>query len=379
VVRSHDTAARLGGDEFALLLEDSPDVRAAGAVAERLLETLAEPLEIEGRPVIVHGSIGISLGVAGTTDAEALMREADIAMYLAKGQGKGRYEVFQAGMHQAVSRGFQLRSSLEHALTRRQFTLDYQPIVELATGRPVGVEALIRWNHPDRGLLQPVDFVPLAEATGLIQPIGRWVIEEASRALARLSGTPHGTDLFMSINLSPIQLADPDLVPTVEAVLDQHGFERGRIVLELTETSAPDPRAAADAMGRLHDLGVRLAIDDFGSGYSSLGHLGELPVDIVKLDRAFIDALAAGDRSEALASGIIQLGRQLGLQVIAEGIERHDQLVSLRSLGCELGQGMYLAPPVAESDLVALLAVSDDGVAPTRRPVQRPAVGLSGG
>jgi diguanylate cyclase (GGDEF)-like protein len=378
-VRAHDTAARLGGDEFALLLEDSPDVRSAGAVAERLLAALAEPLEIAERRVSIRGSIGISLGVAGSTDAEELMREADIAMYLAKGQGKGRYAVFEAGMHQAVSRGFQLRAGLEQALVKRQFTLHFQPIVQLLTGRPVGVEALLRWQHPERGLLPPVEFVPLAEATGLIQPIGRWVIEEASRTLTRLTATPHGADLFMSINVSPIQLADPELVPAVEAALTHHGIEPSRIVLELTETSAPDPRAAADAMGRLHGLGVRLAIDDFGSGYSSLGHLGELPVDIVKLDRAFIEGLTAGDRSEALASGIIQLGRQLGLQVVAEGIERHDQLVSLRALGCELGQGHHLAPPLPETELIELLAGSGtEAPQGTRRAVRQAAVGLSG-
>lgn len=351
-VRSHDTAARLGGDEFAVLLEDSPDLRIAASIAERLLTTLAQPVEIQGRLVVIRASIGISLGVSGTTDAATMMREADIAMYLAKGQGKGRYAVFEPTMHLNVVRGFELRADLEHAAARGQFRLDYQPIVSLATGRPAGLEALLRWDHPDRGTLPPLDFVPLAEATGLIMPIGRWVIDEACRTLARLAPAIGIPDLRMNVNLSPLQLSDPLLVPTVQKAIAEHGIAPDSLVLELTETAVPDPDGAGRILGALHDLGVKLAIDDFGSGYSSLGHLGRMPVDIVKLDRTFISSLSSEDRSEALAAGVIALGHSLGLQVVAEGIERQEQLDILRALSCELGQGNHLSPPMREADLV---------------------------
>ena len=354
-VRPQDTVARLGGDEFAILLEDSPDLRLAAHIAERLLTALAAPWDLDGRLLVIRASIGISLGVSGTTDAPSLMREADIAMYLAKGQGKGRYAVFEPTMHLSVVRGLELRADLEHAVSRGQFVLEYQPIVRLATGRPVSLEALLRWQHPERGLLLPLDFVPLAEATGLIMPIGRWVLDEACRALARLAPAVGIPDLRMAVNLSPIQLADPLLVPSVARAIAEHHIDPGCLVLELTETAVPDPIAVDRILGALHDLGVKLAIDDFGSGYSSLGHLGRMPVDIVKLDRTFIEGLTGQDRSEALASGIIALARSLGLQVVAEGIERQDQLDILRGLSCELGQGNHLAPPMHEIALLAAM------------------------
>jgi EAL domain-containing protein (putative c-di-GMP-specific phosphodiesterase class I) len=215
------------------------------------------------------------------------------------------------------------------------------------------VEALLRWDHPERGLLPPLDFVPLAEATGLILPIGRWVINEACRTLARLAPAIGIPELRMNVNLSPVQLTDPLLVSTVERAIAEHGIAPASLVLELTETAVPDPDGAARVLAALHGLGVRLAIDDFGSGYSSLGHLGRMPVDILKLDRTFISSLNADDRSEALAAGVIALGRSLGLQVVAEGIERPEQLDILRGLACELGQGNWLAPAMREEELVA--------------------------
>ena len=366
-VRPGDTVARLGGDEFAILLGDSPDLRVAAQIAERLLSTLATSADMAGRLVVIRASIGISLGVSGTTDAPSMMREADIAMYLAKGQGKGRYAVFEPTMHLNVVRGFELRADLEHAVARGQFVLEYQPIVNLATGRPVSMEALPRWEHPERGLLAPLDFVPLAEATGLIMPIGRWVLDEACRTLARLAPAIGIPDLRMAINLSPIQLSDPLLVPSVARAIAEHRIDAGSLVLELTETAMPDPVAATRILNALHDLGVKLAIDDFGSGYSSLGHLGRMPVDIVKLDRAFIQGLSSDDRSEALAGGIIALGRSLGLEVVAEGIDRQDQLDILRGLSCELGQGNHLAPPMRESALIAAM------VQPAGERARRPA------
>jgi len=354
-VRPGDTVARLGGDEFAILLEDSPDLRVAALIAERLLATLATPADLDGRLVVIRASIGISLGVSGITDAPTMMREADIAMYLAKGQGKSRYAVFKPTMHLNVVRGFELRADLEHAVSRDQLVLEYQPIVRLATGRPVSLEALLRWDHPERGLLPPLDFVPLAEATGLIMPIGRWVLDEACRTLARLAPAVGIPDLRMAVNLSPIQLVDPLLVPSVARAIAEHHIDPACLVLELTETAVPDPVVATRILGALHDLGVKLAIDDFGSGYSSLGHLGRMPVDIVKLDRTFIQGLSGEDRSEALAAGIIALARSLGLEVVAEGIERQDQLDILRGLSCELGQGDHLAPPMSEAALLAAM------------------------
>ena len=376
-VRPQDTVARLGGDEFAILLEDSPDLRVAAQVAERLLSTLTTPTELAGRLIVIRASIGISLGLSGTTDAPAMLREADIAMYLAKGQGKGRYEVFEPTMHLSVVRGFELRAELEHAAARNQLVLEYQPIVHLASGKPAGLEALLRWEHPERGLLPPLDFVPLAEATGLIMPIGRWVLDEACRTLARLAPAVGIPDLYVAVNLSPIQLSDPLLVPSVARAIAEHRIDPGSLVLELTETAVPDPVAATRVLGALHDLGVRLAIDDFGSGYSSLGHLGRLPVDIVKLDRTFIQTLHLADRSEELAGGIIALGRSRGLQVVAEGIERQDQLDILRGLSCELGQGNHLARPMREAALIALMVDRGDGRVRRLAPVATPLPGLT--
>ena len=352
-LRSGDTAARLGGDEFAVLVEDSPDVRVAGSVAERMLAAIAEPFETDGRSLVVRASVGISLGVAGDTDAQTLMREADIAMYLAKGHGKGRYAVFEATMSQSVVRGFELRSDLEQAIAKQQFLLHYQPVSELLTGRLVGFEALVRWMHPQRGMLAPQEFIPLAEATGLVVPMGRWVLAEACRAAVRLQARLGVPGLFMSVNLSPVQLSGSGLSTDVSDALANSGLAATELLLEVTETALADRTAAARALGDLRSLGVQLAIDDFGTGYSSLGHLAKLPVDIVKMDGSFVHALHEGDRAQALAAGIIGLSHNLGLRVVAEGIEERDQLLRLRELGCELGQGNLLAPPAAEADIVA--------------------------
>ena len=269
-------------------------------------------------------------------------------------------------------RGFELRSDLEQAIAKQQFLLHYQPVSELLTGRLVGFEALVRWMHPQRGLLAPQEFIPLAEATGLVVPMGRWVLAEACRAAVRLQARLGVPGLFMSVNLSPVQLSGSGLSTDVSDALANSGLAATELLLEVTETALADRTAAARALGDLRSLGVQLAIDDFGTGYSSLGHLAKLPVDIVKMDGSFVRALHEGDRAQALAAGIIGLSHNLGLRVIAEGIEERDQLSRLRELGCELGQGNLLAPPAPEADIVAA-GRQDAAAAPARqhRPTAR--------
>lgn len=358
-IRPGDTVARLGGDEFALLLENVGDANEAAEVAGRLLADLRAPLVIHGRDVLVAASVGIAMAGEDQRVAD-LLRDADTAMYAAKERGKGRWELYDPGMHAQALRRLELTAELDRAVERREFYLEYQPIVALSTGRVVGVEALVRWRHPEQGVISPAEFIPLAEETGLIVPLGQWVLDEACRQ-GRAWQRRFADELSVGVNLSPRQLQDPDLVRRVAEALEHSGLPAANLLLELTESVLmSEPDAAMDILAQLKGLGVRLAIDDFGTGYSSLGYLHRLPVDVIKVDKTFVSDLGQGASRSTLARGILQLTRNLQVTTVAEGIESDAQLSALRSLGCDLGQGYYFSRPVAPPDMTRLLEAGDD-------------------
>ena len=353
-IRAGDTAARLGGDEFALLIEDAPDAGTPREVADRIAAALRAPIVLQGKELFLSASVGIAIGVPGEAEGE-LVRNADVALYIAKEKGKGLSEVFEPGMRAAVVERLELEGDLRKALAQKQLLLHYQPIVELSSGRVVGAEALLRWQHPRRGLLPPASFIPLAEETGLIVSIGLWVIEEACRRVAALSGP--GATTHVSVNLSARQLQEPDLVAEVRAALERAGLPPSRLVLEVTESLIMvDPRSMIPRLRELKELGLRLAVDDFGTGYSSLAYLQNLPVDILKIDRSFIQEASGDIGLSLLARGIVDLGRAMRLTTVAEGIEHSEQVHALRETACEFGQGFYLARPMVDADFAKLLS-----------------------
>jgi diguanylate cyclase (GGDEF)-like protein len=340
-LRSGDTPARLGGDEFAVLLEDAPDTRAVVEVAERILDALHSPIVVDGREVYARASIGIATRRGPTTTPEELLRNADLAMYTAKANGKGCIEMFEPAMHHRAVDRLAIRGELERAVERGEIGVAYQPIVRLDTGELVAFEALARWTHPERGAVSPNEFVPIAEDTGLIVPLGKLVLERACNQLGVwLAANPTAT-WQMSVNLSARQLLAPDLVTTVLAATSAADLEPSSLILELTESVLlADSERVLRRLHRLKDLGVQIAIDDFGTGYSSLSYLQRVPFDILKIDRAFVAALRHEDPQTTLVRTIMDLGRTLGRTAIAEGIEEQVELEGLLALGCELGQGM---------------------------------------
>ena len=357
-VRPGDTLARLGGDEFAVLIEDL-DGRDPGALAERLLHELRQPMPLAGRDIRCTASIGVAGTDAsgGEISGEELLRNADLAMYAAKRQGRNAYALFEPGMYATVLNEAQLRREMETALAEEQFIVHYQPVVDLPTQRLTGVEALVRWRHPDRGLIGPQHFIDHAEESGLIVPLGRWVLRQACRQLARWQrDTPAAHGLKMNVNLSVRQFQDAGLVDDVREALAETGIDPACITLEITESMLlQDLDAATDTLHALRGLGVRLAIDDFGTGYSSLNYLKRLPVDILKIDRAFITQVAVDDEDKALVDAVVNLGQALRLQTVAEGIETDDQWAALRRLGCDYGQGFLFGRPAEPAAIEALL------------------------
>ena len=357
-VRPTDTVARFGGDEFAVLLDGVTGSEDAADAAARILRALDLPVEIDGKNVFPRASIGICLVAEEleTPAATELLRNADVAMYMAKRDSKGGYRVFESTMHERVVERLELRSDLQHALSLNQLELHYQPVVRLAGREILGVEALLRWNHPTRGTIPPNDFIPVAEETGLIIPIGRWVLESACHEGLRLRKRfPRTEPLTMSVNLSVRQLQSETIVSDVRHALSSTGFPAESLVLEITESlMLADTDFALHQLDALKALGIRLAMDDFGTGYSSLSYLSRFPVDILKMDRSFI---GSGD-NEALTSAIIALGASLSLEVVAEGIELPEQATSLQERGCKIGQGFLFARPMASAALVEFLATA---------------------
>jgi diguanylate cyclase (GGDEF)-like protein/PAS domain S-box-containing protein len=363
-VRGHDTLARLGGDEFTILLERLPEQGAASEIAARVTDAIRAPFHLEGREVVVTASIGISTPGAAC-DPDEVLRLADVAMYEAKHRGKDQIAYFNAGMDAPAWRRLGLEVDLRRAIAERQFVLHYQPVVALSDGRTTAVEALIRWQHPERGSVPPVELIPLAEETGLIVPLGQWVLETACRqAAAWQADFPAVRPLGLSVNLSTRQLQHPGLVDEVAGALAASGFPASSLTLEMTETAALDgANAVASSLRGLRALGVRLAIDDFGAGFAGLGYLRRCPVDAIKLDRAFVSGLDRNAADEAMVRAIIEYARAAGLTLTAEGIETEEQAVELRSLGCSLGQGFWFARPMAAEAMFELLS----GQFPVRR------------
>lgn len=369
-VRPTDTVARFGGDEFAVLLDGIGGSEDAADAAARILRALDMPVEIDGKHVFPRASVGICLvgEELETPEAEELLRNADVAMYMAKRDSKGSYRVFEPTMHERVVERLELRSDLQHALTEDQLELHYQPVVRLAGRDILGVEALVRWNHPTRGTIPPIQFIPVAEETGLIVPMGRWILETACREGVRLHEMfPRPEPLTMSVNLSVRQLQSETLIGDVRTALATTGLPASSLVLEITESlMLSDTDFAMQQLHELKSLGIRLAMDDFGTGYSSLSYLSRFPVDILKMDRSFVGS----EDNEALTSAIIALGTSLSLEVVAEGIELPEQATSLEELGCELGQGYLFAKPMNSSALAEFLGDTD--AAPAERELESP-------
>ncbi len=360
-LRAADTAARLGGDEFALLLEDVEYGARAADVADRVLEELEAPFHLEGKEMFVRASVGIAFGDLdnqGRKGAEELLRNADVAMYGAKEQGKGRYQIFQPAMHATVVQRLELKADLQRALENDEFRLHYQPIIVLETGRVSGLEALIRWQHAERGMIGPNEFIPLAEDTGLIIPIGRWVLERACKAAVELQRAyPSDPPLTMSVNISARQLQRPEIVTEVRHALELTGLDPASLVLEITESvMMQDIDFSILRLQELKDVGVRLAVDDFGTGYSSLNYIRRFPVDILKVDKSFIDSISDRNEESALTAAIIDLAGILRLSPVAEGVERIEQLERLLELHCDLGQGFHFARPMTQEHITDLLS-----------------------
>jgi diguanylate cyclase (GGDEF)-like protein len=356
--RQQDTVSRLGGDEFAVLCMDIGDEPAILSVAQRAASAIAEPVMIEDREVETTASIGIALATDSLTTPEKLMREADVAMYRAKERGGGNCEIFDESMHERVMRRMETEAALRQAIKRGEFRLFYQPEISLVTGKIIAVEALIRWQHPERGLLGPDEIISIAEDTGLIIPIGAWAIQEACRQLkAWRQEMPDGPRIKMRVNLSPCQLSQPDLVQVISGALAHSGTSPSDLELELTEsTMMDDIESTLVSLHALKKLGLRLSVDDFGTGYSSLSYLRDLPVDCLKIDRAFVSNLGQTARDSAIVASMVDLAHILGLSVTAEGVEYADQLENLKALGCDSAQGFYMARPLPPDDVARLLA-----------------------
>ncbi len=347
-VREEDTVARFAGDEFVILLKHVDGVREAEVVAERVRNVLHKPIIVSGNEVMVTVSTGIAIGTPRTSDPERLLRSADAAMYRVKRNGRGRHAVYDPDIDVLNERSLSLEADLHHALERGQLLLHFQPIVDLDACEIRGFESLLRWQHPEEGTIPPLDFIPLAEATGTIFSIGRWVIEEACRQLGEWRRAHPEHDLFVSVNLSALQIHDPDLVTHVADALSTNQVPPEALILELTESSLIREEGLP-TLNLLHDLGARIAIDDFGTGYSALSYLQRFPIDVLKVDRSFVNELG-GPTDGALARTVMAVAQSLGVDTIAEGIEHSSQLEALRLMGSHLGQGYHFAAPLSLAD-----------------------------
>jgi diguanylate cyclase (GGDEF)-like protein len=355
-LRKSDLVARLGGDEFVVMLEGGAEGGDLAVVAQKLLDAVGSPVELQGCSFLVTASIGIGRYPADGTDAATLLQHADAAMYLAKDCGKNNIQFYTAELADLAASQFELESALRLALARDELVLHFQPKVSVSSGRILGLEALVRWHHPTRGLVPPGEFIPLAEERGLIVPLGRWVMQQACRQIrdwraAGLQVPP------VAVNLSTRQFADDNLVDHLVSSMSACGVMATDIEVELTESVLmSDPERANEVLRRLHRMGVRIAIDDFGTGYSSLSYLKRFPADTVKIDRAFISGLPGDSDDAAITQAVIAMAHSLGLQVVAEGVETDEQLAALQRLGCDEAQGFLLGRPVDAARTAVLLA-----------------------
>ena len=360
-LREPDTVGRLGGDEFAILAEGA-DLATARTLADRVLATLGAPFPLVGGQVTVRASVGIALDDRQALDEAQLLRNADIAMYAAKSSGKGTYQVFQSSMLRSVRDHHDLTAALEGAIERRELVVHYQPIVDLRDGRVAGAEALVRWPRPDRGLVPPAEFIPLAEETGLVVELDRFVLRQACRQMA--GWVAEAGPLLLHVNLSAHHLLRSDLAATVAAALRDSGLSPDCLALEITESVLMhDLDVAIVRLHELKQLGVHLAIDDFGTGYSSLAYLRQMPIDAVKIDKSFVDGVTGGPEESAVARAILALAATLHLDTVAEGVEQPEQAAALAELGCHLAQGFHFSRPIPAADMARLI-------------VQRPVAGL---
>jgi EAL domain-containing protein (putative c-di-GMP-specific phosphodiesterase class I) len=347
----------LGGDEFTVLLDDLKDPSDAKRAAERLMKALAAPFVLGGKEVFTSVSIGIALSNPAYEQADEILRDADTAMYRAKSLGKARYEVFDADMRASVMARLQLETDLRRALEREEFRNFYQPIVSLASGKIAGFEALLRWQHPTRGLLGPEEFIAVAEETGLIRELGWWNLREACRQISDWKAQPDADpELTISVNLSVKQFLQPNLVSDIKNLLRELAFPPESLKLEITESTVMgDPIAAVEMLLQIKALGIRLAIDDFGTGYSSLSYLHRFPLDTLKIDRSFISGMCEGGEGMEIARTIMPLASNLRLDVVAEGVETIEQVALLKKLRCKFAQGFYFSRPLAAEAAGALL------------------------
>ena len=384
-LRGRDIIARLGGDEFAILLRDIQEPNLALDLASRLLASIATPVQLGQTEVTTSASIGITFSTMGYTSPEDVLRDADIAMYKAKGCGKAQYAVFDATLHEQVSAQLQLEGELRRAMVQDQLAVHYQPLFGLTGMRLVGFEALVRWNHPEKGMIDPARFIPLAEEAGLIVALGEVVFDKACRQLAAWQAEvdaksarddTHGTDhepLMMNVNVSGVQLAQTGFVDFIAATMQRRGVGPRQINIEVTESVLMDAAGVIPVMQRLADMGIKLSIDDFGTGYSSLSYLHSLPFDTLKIDRSFVDRMDVEGNGREIVRSIVALGRALGKSLVAEGIETEAQLRMLRELGCEEGQGYYFSRPLSAEAITPMLDVWRRTIDPTapggaRRP-----------
>ncbi len=353
-VRPGDTAARLGGDEFAILLENSSDDDAE-LIAQRVLDALSGPVAVHGKDVVITGSLGIALSEPGQR-AEELMRNADVAMYRAKAAGKGQYQTFRPEMQQAALARLDLEADLRRAIDHGELALHYQPIVGLSTGAITGMEVLVRWGHPQRGLVYPGDFIGVAEESGLILPMGRWILRAALRQKQVWDARFPNSSLTMSVNVSARQIDDRNFFEDVVSSLEEFRVPPQTLVLEITESLLmSDVDRAVEVLTRLKQLGVKLAIDDFGTGYSSLSYLRSMPIDILKIDKAFVDGVTRGPEQSAVAQAVIKLAHTFGLETVAEGIEQPGQVERLAEMRGDMGQGYYFSRPLSAEAMGAYL------------------------
>jgi diguanylate cyclase (GGDEF)-like protein/PAS domain S-box-containing protein len=354
-VRAHDTVARMGGDEFTVLLSDVSDSNSAATVAQKILESVSYPMVIDGHELFVTTSIGIALYPDDGADAEALLKNADRAMYHAKEQGRNNFQFASMAALEATTGRLSIERSLHHAFERNEFVLHYQPMINVATGGTIGAEALIRWDHPERGQMLPDDFIPVAEECGLIHPIGEWVLRTACRQMKRWHDNGRA-DLRLAVNLSPRQFQQHNLASMIEDVLRETGYPGELLDIEITESTAMQHAEMSLAiMNRLKEMGIRISIDDFGTGYSSLSYLKRFPIDTVKIDQNFVRDLGAGSTGGPIISAVISMARALKLNVIAEGVENEEQLAFLRRENCEAIQGFFCSAPLPAAEFEATL------------------------
>jgi diguanylate cyclase (GGDEF)-like protein/PAS domain S-box-containing protein len=356
-LRPGDTVARVGGDEFTILIDDIHHVSDATHVADRIQQILSLPFVLDGHEIFTTASIGIALSSEAYGRSQDLLRDADIAMYRAKARGRARYQVFDTGMHATAVLQLQMENDLRRALDRKEFRAFYQPTVSLFSGKLTGFEALMRWDHPQRGLTLPEEFIPLAEETGLIIPMGLWILRESCDQMQKwITKFPDHSDLTISVNLSGVQIAEPDLVDQVEKILKASTLPPQKLTLEMTESVLMShPEEATKKLNQLKALGIRLHIDDFGTGYSSLSYLHRLPVDTLKVDRSFVSRIGKNHEKGEIVKTIATLAHNLGMEVIAEGVETADQFSLVKALQCESAQGFYFSPPTESQEAEKLI------------------------